>query len=270
MSNINSIISQINQLTGYNLPLSSGSLSILPPSGTIPTSGIYPGGIIKSEQILRIINALNGINEDVIIVSGSFLTSGSNVLDGTLSLPFIADGNYLFVTGGYVTGVAGISTPTASYAISSSYSLFAENALSASYFSGSISNAIFAEFAATASYFSGSISNAIYAQTASYLTPIGGGISAELSADPNSLFLIKSGSSTLFNIDNQGNVTTSGGILIDTSGSFSNLLSVKNNGTEYVKVNNEGVLVLHQYATAPTAVSGGMYFDTLGNFYLGL
>ena len=45
---------------------------------------------------------------------------------------------------------------------------------------------------------------------------------------------------------------------------------IKNNGTEYVKVNNEGVLVLHQYSTPPTAVSGGMYFDSIGNFFVGL
>ena len=171
MSSVNDIISQINQATGFNIP-SGSSAPATSPSGTIPTTGIYPGGIIKSEQILRIINALNGVNEDVIIISGSLLTSGSNVLDGNLSLPFIADGNYLFVTGGYVTGVQGVNVNTASYAISSSYALFAQNSLSASYFSGSISNAVDAIYAQTASYLSGSISNAVsasYALNADYL-----------------------------------------------------------------------------------------------------
>ena len=452
MSNVNDIINQINSLSGFRIPSSSvvytsGALTphtssqfpnatvyvpATPPYGTIPTTGIYPGGVIKSEQILRIIDALNGTNVDTIIISGSLLTSGSNVLDGTLALPFIEDGNFLFVTGGLVTGVTGVNAATASYAISSSHALNADNAITASYalfseygtgvigatatyiqttpaatwnfnhklgvqypvvtvydaatnseiiplavtpldannlqvrfigpragrvvavvgggyFSttsgsnrqltqdvaattwsfnhglgdlypvitvyssgsndviypanihavdlftteitfdtptagtaiatiGGIPNsevnfaktASLAFFALTASYYSGSISNAIYAQTASYLAPIAGNISAELSADPSHLFLIRSGSDTLFNIDNQGNVITNGSITVETSGSHSSFLLIKNDGTEYVKVNNEGVLVLHQYATAPTAVSGGMYFDTVGNFYIGL
>ena len=119
-------------------------------------------------------------------------------------------------------------------------------------------------------YFSGSISNALYAQTASYLAPVGDNISAQITADPNSLFLIKSGSTTLFNIDNQGNITTNGAITIQTNTTGSNLFLIKNAGTEYVTVNSQGVLVLHQYSTPPTAVSGGMYFDDIGNFYVGL
>lgn len=82
--------------------------------------------------------------------------------------------------------------------------------------------------------------------------------------------MIKSGSGTVFNVDNVGNIITNGSITVETSGSFSSFMLIKNNGTEYVKVNNEGVLVLHQYDTAPTAVSGGMYFDNVGNFYVGL
>lgn len=452
MSNVNDIINQINRLSGFSIPSSSvvytsGALSpstsseypnasiYIPataPYGTIPTTGIFPGGVIKSEQVLRIINALNGVNVDTIIISGSFLTSGSNVLNGNLALPFIEEGRFLFVTGGLVQGVTGINAATASYAISSSHALNADNAITASYalFSeygtgvigatatlnqttpattwnfnhrlgveypvvtvydnatdsviipqaitpldvnnlqitfasprsghavavvgggyfattsgstrqytqttaantwsfnhglgdlypvitvyqsgsndiiypanihavdlfnteitfntptagtaiatvggfnnGTASFAITASLALlakTASYFSGSISNAIYAQTASYLTPIAGGVSAEISTNPSNLFLIKSGSNTIFNIDNVGNIITNGSITIETSGSFSSFMLIKNNGTEYVKVNNEGVLVLHQYDTPPTAVSGGMYFDNIGNFYVGL
>lgn len=136
MSNVNDIISQINSLTGFNIPSSSvnvtsGSLTPAPyttaasyvvttaPSGTISTAGIVPGGVITSEQILRIIYALNGVNTDTIIISGSLLTSGSNVLNGSLALPFIQDGNYLFVTGGFVTGSNAIAS--ASFATSASY-----------------------------------------------------------------------------------------------------------------------------------------------------
>ena len=67
---INSIVNQINQLTGYTVPytnvtVSSGSFTSspiviyapTPATGTIPTTGIYPGGVIKAEQILNIINA---------------------------------------------------------------------------------------------------------------------------------------------------------------------------------------------------------------------
>ena len=83
---INSIVNQINQLTGYTVPytnvtVSSGSFTSspiviyapTPATGTIPTTGIYPGGVIKAEQILNIINALNGVNQNLIIISGSLL-----------------------------------------------------------------------------------------------------------------------------------------------------------------------------------------------------
>lgn len=452
MSSVNDLITQINKLSGFSIPSSSvvytsGALTpqtssqfpnatvyvpATPPYGTIPTEGIYPGGIIKSDQILRIIDALNGVNVDTIIISGSFNTSGSNTLNGNLALPFIEEGKYLFISGGLVQGTDIKNAATASYAISSSHALNADNAITASYalfseygtgvigatatyiqatpasiwnfnhklgveypvvtvydaitnseiiplavtpldannlqvrfvgpragrvvavvgggyFSttsgstrqldqtvaavtwsfnhglgnlypvitvynsgsndilypanihavdlftteitfntptagtaiatiGGLNNgsasfaatASFAFLAKTASYFSGSISNAIYAQTASYLAPTVGGVSAQITTNPNNLFLIKSGSNTIFNIDNTGNIITNGSVSIETSGSFSSFMLIKNNGTEYVKVNNEGVLVLHQYDTPPAAVSGGMYFDNIGNFYVGL
>jgi len=138
MSNVNDIINQINNLAGTNIPPSSttatsGSLAPAPyttaasygastaPSGTISTAGIYPGSIITSQQILNIIDALNGVNTNTIIISGSLLTSGSNILNGTLSLPFVADGNFLFVTGGFVTGSTAIMS--ASFATSASYAV---------------------------------------------------------------------------------------------------------------------------------------------------
>jgi len=136
MSNVNDIISQINSLTGFNIPSSSVNVtsgSSIPapyttaasytattaPAGTISTAGIFPGSIITSEQILRIINALNGVSTDTIIISGSLLTSGSTIIDSSLVLPFIQDGNYLFVTGGFVTGSTAIAS--ASFASSASY-----------------------------------------------------------------------------------------------------------------------------------------------------
>lgn len=103
---VNNIVNQINSLTGYNIPAVSASFtsgSIVgqplivyaqtPASGTIPTTGIYPGGIIKAQQILNIINAFNGISAYDIIISGSFtlpqvpnenlLESISGTIEGT-------------------------------------------------------------------------------------------------------------------------------------------------------------------------------------------
>jgi len=88
---------------------------------------------------------------------------------------------------GYITSAATIDTgsflTTSSFnsytgSSSSQFAGTASLALTASYFSGSISNAISASYATTASlaltasYFSGSISNAIYADTASYVNPL--------------------------------------------------------------------------------------------------
>lgn len=103
---VNDIVNQINLLTGYNIPAVSASVvsgstvgqpliiyAQTPVSGTIPTTGIYPGGIIKAQQILNIINAFNGISAYDIIISGSFtlpqipneelLESVSGTIEGT-------------------------------------------------------------------------------------------------------------------------------------------------------------------------------------------
>jgi hypothetical protein len=233
MSNLDDIINQVNRLSGYSLSTTTSSYS------TIPTTGIVPGGVIKSNQILNIINALNGVNEDTIIISGSFLTSGSNVLDGTLSLPFINEGEYLYVTGGLVQGTNIINTATSSYALTASY----------------------VQLAQTASY-------ALNSSNTTLL--IAGDITAQVSTDPSSIFLIKSGSNTVFNLDSIGNITSSGSLTLETTGSYTNFMLIKNNGVEYTKVNGKGVLVLHQYSSPPTVVGGGMYFDNIGNFYIGL
>jgi hypothetical protein len=108
---VNDMVNQINQLTGYNLPAVSASYvsgitygqpiilyTNTAPTGTISTEGIYPGGVIKAEQVLRIINALNGIAQNDIIISGSLILpqipnedllesisgsiEGTNVVDG--------------------------------------------------------------------------------------------------------------------------------------------------------------------------------------------
>lgn len=48
------------------------------------------------------------------------------------------------------------------------------------------------------------------------------------------------------------------------------LIKDRTTNTEYVKVNDQGVLSLGLFASPPTAVDGGMYFDTSGDLYLGV
>jgi ABC-type branched-subunit amino acid transport system substrate-binding protein len=114
---VNAIVNQINQLTGYNVAntnvtVSSGSFTsnpiviyaANPASGTISTDGIYPGGIIRAEQILNIINALNGVNQNLIIISGSLYVSGSSTMSSSLAFPFAPNQDVLLSNNGYVSG----------------------------------------------------------------------------------------------------------------------------------------------------------------------
>ena len=115
---VNEIVNQINQLTGYDIPTTnvtfvSGSAvagqSVVvyaptPVSGTIPTTGIYPGGIIKAEQILNIINALNGVNPNLIVMSGSLYVSGSATFAQDLNLPFVPNENFIESVSGSMEG----------------------------------------------------------------------------------------------------------------------------------------------------------------------
>jgi hypothetical protein len=295
MSSVNDIIDQINRLSGTRIPSSSvnvtsGSLSPAPyptaslyipataPYGTIPTEGIYPGGVITSQQILRIINALNGVNVDTIIISGSLLTSGSNVLDGNLALPFIEDGNYLFVTGGLVTGVSTI--PSASFAISSSYAVTSSlpllgivtasaNASVITFTKGdqttfdivvsqsgsveSASYALFAQNAGTASY-------ALSGDFSSFQITTGS-ITASVNTDPASLFLIQSQSVSFFNIASNGNTTVASDLFIIKG--FTSQQPVLTVSQSIVNI------ATHSVAPTGTTVAGNIYF-TSNAMYVGL
>lgn len=115
---VNEIITQINGLTGFNIPATevvfvSGSnianqATLIyvptPTSGTISTEGIRPGGIIKADQILNIINALNGISPNLIILSGSLQVTGSASFSSSMALPFIPDQEILYSSGGFTDG----------------------------------------------------------------------------------------------------------------------------------------------------------------------
>jgi hypothetical protein len=115
---VNDIINYLNNLTGYSIPgtsvtFTSGSnvsgAPILyqvptPVSGTIPTTGIRPGAIIEAEHLLRIINALNGVNPNLIILSGSLQVTGSANFSSSLVLPFVPNENFIESVSGSMEG----------------------------------------------------------------------------------------------------------------------------------------------------------------------
>ena len=115
---VNDIVAQINQLTGYSIPATSVTVTTssieaggpvviyapTPVSGTIPTTGIRPGAIIEAEHLLRIINALNGVNPNLIIMSGSLYVSGSATFAQDLNLPFVPNENFIESISGSMEG----------------------------------------------------------------------------------------------------------------------------------------------------------------------
>lgn len=309
MSSVNDIINQINNLSGFNIPSSSvvytsGSLTpqtssqypnatvyvpAEPPYGTIPTTGIRPGGIITSEQILRIINALNGVNTDTIIISGSLITSGSNVLSGDIAIPFLNNGDFLYISEGFVTGSPAIASSSfaasASYAITSSLPLLgivtASAVASTITFtkgdqttfdiviaqSGSVESASYAAFAEDAGTAAVAIS-ASYALTSSYALNAGssfsistGSVIASVNTNTASIFLIKSGSTPFLNIASNSNTTV-----------YSDLFIIKGSTSQQPVLTVSGSIVniaTHSIDPTGNTVAGNIYF-TSGAMYIGL
>jgi hypothetical protein len=306
MSSVNDIINQINSLSGFNIPSSSvnvtsGSSSpasyttaasyvaTTAPSGTISTVGISPGSIITSEQILRIINALNGVSSDTVIISGSLITSGLNEIDGTLALPFIQDGNYLFMSGGFVTGSPGIASSSfatsASYAATSSLTLLGIVTASATATtitftkgdrttfdvtiaqSGSVESASYASFAQNAGAALTAISSS-YALTASYVLNGGssfsistGSIVASVNTGTASIFLIQSASLPFFNIASNSDTTA-----------YSDLFIIKGFTSQQPVLTVSGSIVniaTHSIDPTGNTDAGNIYF-TSGAMYIGL
>lgn len=294
MSSINDIIDQINSLSGFRIPSSSVNIpsgssptpytisasytATTAPSGTISTAGIYPGSVITSQQILRIINALNGVSKDTIIISGSLLTSGPSTISDSLALPFIQDGNFLYVTGGLVQGTTTITsasfTVSSSYAVTSSLPLLgivtASVASTTITFtkgdkstfdivvsqSGSIESASYATFAQTAA----TASYAANGNFASYQISTGS-ITASVSLDPASLFLIKSASISFFNIAANGDTTIQ-----------SDLFIIKSFTLQQPVLTVTGSIVnIATHSIDPTGITeaGNIYF-TSNAMYIGL
>jgi len=293
MSNVNDIISLINSqvsaLSGSLSPATASSVVFDPPPSTISTAGITPGGVITSDQILRIINALNGVNTNSIIISGSLSTLGTNVLNGTLALPFIQDGNYLFVTGGLVTGNTAIASASfatsASYAATSSLPLLGIIGASAEATtitftkgdqttfdiviaqSGSVESASYATFAQTAGAASTATSSS-YALTASFALNAGspflistGSVIASVNNSAASIFLIQSASLPFLNIASNSNTTV-----------YSDLFMIRGFTSEQAVLTVSGSIVniaTHSIDPAGNTAAGNIYF-TSGAMYVGL
>ena len=114
---VNQLVNYVNSLTGFSIPYTSASVQSgsitsapivvyqpTPTSGTIPTTGIYPGAIIEAEHLLRIINALNGVNPNLIVLSGSLQVTGSANFSSSLILPFVPDQNFIESDSGSMEG----------------------------------------------------------------------------------------------------------------------------------------------------------------------
>lgn len=115
---VNQLVDYVNSLTGYSIPYTSASIvsgsvvgggSVVvyqptPTSGTISLDGIYPGAIIKAEHITRIINALNGVNPNLIILSGSLLVTGSANFSSSVFMPFVPNEELLTSVTGSIEG----------------------------------------------------------------------------------------------------------------------------------------------------------------------
>jgi len=247
---VNQIVDYINSLTGYNIPSTdvqyvsganvSGPVIIYTPyaqGGTIPITGIAPGQIITADHVLRIINALNGVNIDDIIISGSLQTSGSNVFNGTLSLPFIEDGQYLFTSGGYVIGTS-TSITSASYADTASYA---------------------PAYVLNSSTSSMSVLSSSYALTASYA--MNGGSGSNIDAGS----FATTGSNTF--IGNQiisGSVTSTLGF----TGSLQGTASWSNNAltASYITASNiVGTVLSASYAATASSINFNIFRITTGS-----
>jgi hypothetical protein len=154
------------------------------------------------------------------------------------------------------TSTIDFQSTVASSAISASFALtssFAQNAQTASYFSGSISNAInaiSASYALTASYFSGSISNAISAISASYALTASYAMNSSVIDTP---FRISTGSiSASVNIG-------------------STIFLITNNNIPILTVSQSGIVILATQSIDPTGIApnGAIYF-TSSSLFIGL
>lgn len=72
---------------------------------------------------------------------------------------------------------------------------------------------------------------------------------------------------TTNNLQISGSLSILGGVDIDISPT--NLFLIKSGSLNLFQVDNNGVITMNQLATAPTPISGGIYFDKVGNLFIG-
>jgi len=65
------------------------------------------------------------------------------------------------------------------------------------------------------------------------------------------------------------NIGVSGSFFVDLDGS-SDTFQVNVNGSERIKVNEEGVFILSDFSSTPTAQEGGIFFSSSGDFFVGM
>jgi len=67
----------------------------------------------------------------------------------------------------------------------------------------------------------------------------------------------------------QKNIGVTGSFFVDLDGS-SDTFQVNVNGSERIKVNEEGVFILSDFSSTPTAQEGGIFFSSSGDFFVGM
>jgi hypothetical protein len=166
---------------------------------------------------------------------------------------------------------------TGSFVTTSSFNLFTSSYTTGS-FTGSFTgdgsgliNILSASYALTASYFSGSVSNAIsssYANTASFVLFDGlenyvAIFTSNSDLTSSNIYVTKSGVSV--------NTTSSNAALTVNSININrDALQIQITGSTYFAVNNEGVMVLSPFYNTPTAISGGFIYSASGEYFIGI
>jgi hypothetical protein len=185
------------------------------------------------------------------IITRNSATSGSSpssLVQGELAIN-VTDNRLFFGSGsGNVVKEFGVTSSYALSALSASY------AVSASYEINYETSSSYADFAVSASY-------ALTTPTPFRIAT--GSISASVDTGAN-VFRITSGSSTFFNIDNQGSTTI--------SSSASNIFLIRNqNNTPVLTVSQSGVVIFATQSVDPagTAIPGAFYF-TSSSLFIGV
>jgi hypothetical protein len=223
---------------------------------------------------IQINNTINSVN-----VESTFNTVDvNNDISNILVIPQQVTNVVEIVTPG-PQGPPGPSsfTNTGSFLTTASFNLFTSSYTTGS-FTGSFTgdgsgliNILSASYALTASYFSGSISNAIsssYAETASFVLFNGlenyvALFTSNSDLTSSNIYVTESGVSV--------NTTSSNAALTVNSTNISrDALQIQITGSTYFAVNNEGVMVLSPFYNTPTAISGGFIYSASGEYFIGV